>query len=350
MNDKPAALDLKNISRRFGRTKALHDLSLTIRKGEIVCLVGHSGCGKSTLLRIVAGIEAPDTGTVRMHGEEVAGPSGFVQPEHRRIGFVFQDYALFPHLTVEENIGFGLTRYELRKAGQRIGELIDRLGLKEMVDRYPHTLSGGEQQRVALARALARDPRVMLLDEPFSNLDRALRERVRRDTLSLLRELQTTAIIVTHDPEEALSSGDRVVLMRGGEIVQSGSGYELYDFPNSAYAAEFFAAYNKVPGKVRSGRIETVLGDFPLRMPLPDGASAVAYIRPQDIELGESSGHRSGKLLDRSLMGEIEQVAIGVEGLAAPLQVRSTKRLEAANDDVTFRFSGSSVVAFGLDE
>lgn len=350
MNEKPAALDLQNISRRFGRTKALRDLSLTIRDGEIVCLVGHSGCGKSTLLRIVAGIEAPDAGAVRMHGEEVAGPSGFVQPEHRKIGFVFQDYALFPHLTVEENIRFGLRRQEVRGSGRRIGDLVDRLGLSEMIGRYPHTLSGGEQQRVALARALARDPRVMLLDEPFSNLDRALRERVRRDTLSLLRELGTTAIIVTHDPEEALSSGDRVVLMRGGEIVQAGSSYELYDFPNSSYAAEFFAVYNKVPGTVRAGHIETVLGDFPLRTPLPDGASAVAYIRPQDIELGGVSGRHRGRVLDRSLMGEIEQVVIGVEGLAAPLQARSTKRLNVANDHVTFSFSGSSVVAFGFEE
>lgn len=349
MSENTAALGLQNISRRFGRTTALNDLSLDIGDGEIVCLVGHSGCGKSTLLRIIAGIEAPDEGTVRMHGEEVAGASGFVQPEHRRIGFVFQDYALFPHLTVDENIRFGLTRQQAMEASQRISELAAPLGIAPFAGRYPHMLSGGEQQRVALARALVRNPRIMLLDEPFSNLDRALRESVRRDTLSLLRQLGTTAIIVTHDPEEALSFGDRVVLMRSGEVVQAGSSYDLYDTPNSPYAAEFFAAYNKVPGTVRSGRIETAIGDFPLRASLPEGAAALAYIRPQDIELGNEADLRTGTILDRTLMGEIEQIVIGVEGLTVPLQVRSTKRLPLGNNRVTVGFSGAAVVGFARD-
>ncbi|WP_088681507.1 ABC transporter ATP-binding protein [Rhizobium sp. R635] len=339
-------LDLSQVSRRFGRAKALNDVSMTVAEGEIVCLVGHSGCGKSTLLRIIAGIEKPDAGSVSIYGGQVAGPSRFVQPEHRKIGFVFQDYALFPHLTVEKNIRFGLGNDDRREVEQRIGELTDRLGLAQMRQRYPHTLSGGEQQRVALARALARAPRLLLLDEPFSNLDRTLREKVRQDTLGLLRALGTTAVIVTHDPEEALSSGDRVVLMRAGEIVQTGSSYELYDSPNSAYAADFFTTYNKVPGKVRSGHIQTALGEFALRSPLPEGAEAIAYIRPQDIDLSGAADRHAGTVIDRSLMGEIEQVTIEVEGLAAPLKARSTKRLGVIGDRITFSFPRTPVLAF----
>ncbi|HEY9344811.1 MAG TPA: ABC transporter ATP-binding protein, partial [Inquilinus sp.] len=231
-------LTLERICRSFGTVRALDEVSLSIAPGEIVCLVGRSGCGKSSLLRIIAGVDAPDSGRILLDGAEIAGPGGFVEPEDRNVGFMFQDYALFPHLTVEENVAFGLKRLPREAARARAAEVIGRIGIAALAGRYPHTLSGGEQQRVALARALAPKPVILLMDEPFSNLDRGLREQVREETIATLRALGTTAIMVTHDPEEALSAGDRVVLMQKGRIVQAGSGYEIYDHPNSLYAAE----------------------------------------------------------------------------------------------------------------
>lgn len=252
-----AALELKSVGKRFGDTDVLSDIDLSVERGEIICLVGRSGCGKSTLLRIVAGVETPDRGSVSLNGSAVADSAVFVEPEKRNIGFVFQDYALFPHLTVEQNVMFGLRTLAKAEARRRAMEMIEHVHLQELAKRYPHTLSGGEQQRVALARALAPQPGLLLMDEPFSNLDRGLRDNVREETLGLLRQLGTTAIMVTHDPEEALSAGDRVVLMQRGRIVQSGTGYEIHDNPKTRYAADFFCAFNKIEGRVRQGRVET---------------------------------------------------------------------------------------------
>ena len=346
MTQSWSALDVVNLSRHFGEGKGLHDLSLSIGEGEIASLVGHSGCGKSTLLRIVAGIERVDAGQVMLGGTEVASPAGSVPPEQRNIGFVFQDYALFPHLTVEENIHFGLRHARGSISADTAQVLIGKLGLTDMLGRYPHTLSGGEQQRVAIARALAPGARLLLMDEPFSNLDRSLRAQVRRDTLALLRGLGTTAIIVTHDPEEALSCGDRVVLMRAGRIVQQGSADDLYETPNSPYAAEFFTAYNKISGIVRGGRLETALGPLPLRGDLPDGTSTIAYIRPQDIDVNPPSDRSAGTIVERLLMGEIEQVSIAVTGLPQPLIARSTRRLGAVGDRVGLDFGSRPHLAF----
>lgn len=236
-----AALELKSVGKKFGDTDVLSDIDLSVESGEIICLVGRSGCGKSTLLRIIAGVETPDKGSVSLNGAVVAGSGAFIEPEKRNIGFVFQDYALFPHLTVEQNVMFGLRSLPKAQARARTAEMIEHVHLKELAKRYPHTLSGGEQQRVALARALAPQPGLLLMDEPFSNLDRGLRDDVREETLGLLRQLGTTAIMVTHDPEEALSAGDRVVLMQRGRIVQSGTGYEIHDHPKTRYAADFSA-------------------------------------------------------------------------------------------------------------
>ena len=346
MNQSWSALDVVNLTRHFGEGKGLHDISLTIGEGEIASLVGHSGCGKSTLLRIVAGIERPDSGSVILNGTEVASPAGSVPPEQRSIGFVFQDYALFPHLTVEQNIHFGLRHGKRASSPATAEALIAKLGLTDMLGRYPHTLSGGEQQRVAIARALAPGARLLLMDEPFSNLDRNLRAQVRSDTLSLLRGLGTTAIIVTHDPEEALSCGDRVVLMRAGRIVQQGSADDLYETPNSPYAAEFFTAYNKISGVVRGGRMDSPLGPLPLRGDLAEGAGAIAYIRPQDIVLDPSSDRPVGTIVERLLMGEIEQVSISVEGLPQPLIARSTRRLGAVGNRVGLDFGDRPHLAF----
>ncbi len=338
------ALEVLSLGRRFGETAAVRDLDLAVEKGEVVSLVGHSGCGKSSLLRLIAGVDTPDVGRIRIDGEEVTGPGRFVEPEMRRVGFVFQDYALFPHLTVQENVRFGLAAMPKAEARDRARDMLGRVGLAAHADRYPHELSGGEQQRVALARALAPAPRLLLMDEPFSNLDRVLRDDVRRGTLSLIRRLGITAIIVSHDPEEALSSGDRVVLMRSGEIAQAGSAYDLYDRPNGPYAAEFFAACNRIPGRVRGGHVETALGAFPAPGALADGDEAVALIRPTAIDVTAGAG--DGEVTARELMGEIETIRVRLPGLAEPVEIRSTRRLPAGVRRVAVSVAPGAAMVF----
>ncbi|MBP1860542.1 ABC transporter ATP-binding protein [Rhizobium herbae] len=331
---KDYALELCNVSRRFGQTVALDVVSLAISPGEIICLVGRSGCGKSTLLRMIAGVDTIDSGRVLLNGNEVSGPSTFVEPEKRRIGFVFQDYALFPHLTVEQNILFGLKDRPKQEAADRIAYVLEHIGIAHLSARYPHMLSGGEQQRAALARALAPQPDILLMDEPFSNLDRGLRDRVRDETLSLLRKLGTTVIMVTHDPEEALSAGDRVVLMKSGRIVQTGTGYDLHDRPINPYAAEFFCAFNKVPGVYRDGHVETAIGRFARQLDAGEGSPMTLYIRPRGISVSREAGDISGRVKSRVFLGEVEQLTVLVDGLEQPLQVRTMNRLPPGTEAV----------------
>lgn len=319
-------LQLDGISRRFGKVVALDGISLSVQSGETICLVGQSGCGKSSLLRIIAGVDRPDRGRLVLDGKEIAGPNIHMEPEDRQIGFIFQDYALFPHLNVTENILFGLKKLPRATAQRRCDEIIAKIGLKHLAKRFPHMLSGGEHQRVALARALAPQPRILLMDEPFSNLDRRLRDTMRDETLALLRVLGTTVIMVTHDPEEALSAGDRIVLMRAGQIVQTGTGLDIYDRPRCAYAAEFFCAFNKVPGICRDGFLETPLGRFEAPAHT-NGAAAAAYVRPQCLRIVRDGGI-AGRIVEHTLTGEIEQIKLAVTSLPEPLRIRSTERTD----------------------
>ncbi|WP_062015053.1 ABC transporter ATP-binding protein [Aureimonas sp. AU4] len=339
MNQQPPparlSLDISGITHGFGRTQVLGDVSFRVPTGQVACLVGHSGCGKTTLLRILAGIERPLAGCVEAEGLVLSGPGVFVEPEDRGIGFLFQDYALFPHLSVTDNILFGLRRHARATARRLAGDVLARLGIEHLAERFPHMLSGGEQQRVALARALAPRPGIMLLDEPFSNLDRFLREGVRAETLAILGDLGTTVVMVTHDPEEALSSGDRVILMRAGRVVQAGTPADLFDHPADAHAAEFFASSNRIAGTCRNGRLATPLGDFPAPG-LADGTRATAHIRPHILRLartGEGVEGVEGRVTRHTLLGEIEEVRVAVPGLEADLRVRSTDRtaLEAGD-------------------
>lgn len=339
-------LELHNVSRSFGATVALESVSLAIACGEIICLVGQSGCGKSTLLRMIAGVDRVDGGRILLKGEEGSGPSRFVEPEDRKIGFVFQDYALFPHLTVEQNILFGLKRRPKPEAAARTEDVIAHIGIAHLKGRYPHMLSGGEQQRVALARALAPQPDILLMDEPFSNLDRGLREKVRDETLFLLKSLGTTVIMVTHDPEEALSAGDRVVLMKDGRIVQAGSGYDLHDRPVSPYAAEFFCAFNRISGVYTNGQIETAIGRFGQMLDGRDGMPATVYIRPQGISVAPGPGTLSGQVKSRTFLGEVEQLAIAVDGLDQVLQVRTMHRLPPQTQTVNLSILSDSWLVF----
>ena len=331
--DDPPALALENIGRRFGDTAALSGVSLALDAGEVVCLVGRSGCGKSSLLRLIAGVDQPDEGRILLNGAEVAGPGRFVEPEERNVGFMFQDYALFPHLTVEANIGFGLKALPRADARARVAEVIERVGIGALTGRFPHTLSGGEQQRVALARALAPRPVVLLMDEPFSNLDRGLREALRVETLAHLRALGTTAIMVTHDPEEALSAGDRVALMRKGRIVQAGTGYDIYDRPVSLYAAEFLSPGSRVEGLCRQGRIETPLGTYPAPAGSREGDRVVLFIRPQALSFAPQGEGVEARIVNRAFMGEREQFTLAVNGVAETLKLYASDRPHGAIGD-----------------
>jgi len=272
---------LAGVMKRFGATAAVDEADLCVERGEVVALLGPSGCGKTTLLRLIAGFERPDAGTVEVAGRKVAGAGTWIPPEQRRVGMVFQDYALFPHLTVAENIGFGLPR-RIREG--RIAELLSVVGLDDLGRRYPHELSGGQQQRVALARALAPSPELVLLDEPWSNVDPFLRETLRAEVSEIIRPLGVTVLLVTHDREEAFSIADRIALMRDGAVVQEGTSEEIYFSPVSRWAAEFVGAANVLTGRVVGGLVETSVGAFPA-----NGASvleaAQVLVRPELLEL-----------------------------------------------------------------
>jgi iron(III) transport system ATP-binding protein len=269
------------VSKRFGPVHAVDEARLCVERGEFLALLGPSGCGKTTLLRLIAGFEQPDAGEVRLEDVRVAGDGTWVPPERRRVGMVFQDYALFPHLTVTENVGFGVPRAERT---QRVADALRRVGLDGHGGRYPHELSGGQQQRVALARALAPAPSLVLLDEPWSNIDPLLRSSMRDDLAGILRGIGVTVLLVTHDREEAFSLADRIAVMRSGRIVQDGSPEELYLAPADRWVAEFVGAGNFVPGRIDGDLVETLLGRFPVTT--RNGATKVdVLIRPELLEL-----------------------------------------------------------------
>ncbi len=284
----PPRLALERLSHRFGERLAVDALDLDIAEGEVVCLLGPSGCGKTTTLRLAAGLERVQEGRIRIAGQVVAGAGRALPPERRHVGLMFQDYALFPHLSVIENVAFGLSG---RSDGRldRARAALAKVGLAGRADAFPHMLSGGEQQRVALARALAPGPQVMLMDEPFSGLDIRLRDQVRDDTLALLEAAGTAVLLVTHDPEEAMRMANRIALMRAGRIVQLGPPAALYDHPVDAGAARFFAEASAIPATVRGGRVDSPFG--PLAAPtLADGAAAEILIRPHALRLVDRGG------------------------------------------------------------
>jgi iron(III) transport system ATP-binding protein len=233
-----------NLAKKYSQAKdfAVHNFNLEIEKGEIVAITGESGCGKTTLLRLIAGLEVPNSGSISIYNQLVADDQTWVKPEKRKVGMVFQDYALFPHLTVQENIAFGLQKDIDKK--QLINELLALVGLETYEKRYPHELSGGQQQRVALARALAPSPTVLLLDEPFSNLDEVLKEQVREELHQIIRQSNMTTLLVTHDTKDALTMADRIAVMKKGILQQCSSPQQLYEKPTNEYAASFFGKIN----------------------------------------------------------------------------------------------------------
>jgi iron(III) transport system ATP-binding protein len=276
-------LALRGVSHAYAGVRVLEEVELELAGGEITCLLGPSGCGKSTLLRIAAGVERQDAGEVAVDGRIVSDAGHHVPPEERRIGLVFQDFALFPHLRVGENVAFGLRGPGPERA-RRARALLDRVGLARHAEKYPHQLSGGEQQRVALARALAPAPRILLMDEPFSGLDNRLRDEIRDETLDILKEERAAALLVTHEPAEAMRMADQIALMRAGRIVQQGAPYNIYNNPVDKEAAMFFSDVNVIHGVVKNFATDTPFGQF-LTPGLADRADVEIIIRPQHLKM-----------------------------------------------------------------
>jgi iron(III) transport system ATP-binding protein len=346
-----AVVEVAALSKRFGATRVLDGVDLRVPPGTILALLGPSGCGKTTLLRAIAGLEVPDAGEVRLHGRLLSGPppargarpggcAVLVPPERRGIGMVFQDWALFPHMSVGRNVAFGLPRGQRR--GRRVEQALALVGLDGFADRDPTRLSGGQRQRVALARALATRPALLLLDEPFSNLDAGLRVQVRGEVQRLLADLGMTAVFVTHDQEEAFVVGGRVAVMLGGRIAQQGTPAELYDAPVSRAVAEFVGDPNILPGAAEGDRAATAVGQVPLRA--PGHGDVDVLVRPEclaitagdqaSVEAVEYYGHDTVYLARRDA-GPLLRVRV----LAAPRYRRG--------DRVAVGYAGGPTVAFG---
>ncbi|MCF6315778.1 MAG: ABC transporter ATP-binding protein [Marinosulfonomonas sp.] len=283
-------LEIRNITRAYDGRVVVDDVSLQVMPGQVTCLLGPSGCGKSTTLRIIAGVEMQDSGEIYADGELVCDTVFRVPPEGRSIGLMFQDFALFPHLNVADNVGFGLARKEAGNAA-RVNELLERVGMIHHAADYPHQLSGGEQQRVALARALAPRPKIMLMDEPFSGLDNRLRDGIRDETLDLLKEEGAAVLLVTHEPDEAMRMADEIALMRDGEIVQQGAPYNIYNSPRDKRSADFFSDINVIEGIVKGALTETPFGQF-LAPGVVDGTRVEIVSRPQHIKIDFDRGGR----------------------------------------------------------
>ena len=284
---EPVSIDLEQVSVAYDGPPVLRGVSLNVDPGELVALLGPSGCGKTTLLRAIAGLESVDAGSIALGGRVVSSDGVHVAPERRRVGMVFQDWALFPHLSVARNVAYGLPRVE--RSGPRVDEVLDMVGLGGLGDRSPQTLSGGQQQRVALARALAPAPTVLLLDEPFSNLDATLRVQIRTEVHRLLSELDVTAVFVTHDQDEAFVLGHRVAVLRGGELEQWGTPAEVYARPATPWVAGFVGEANLLDGRVDRDRASTAIGPVPLLEPQPDEQVSV-LVRPEELALDPGDG------------------------------------------------------------
>jgi iron(III) transport system ATP-binding protein len=298
----PAALVLAQVSKRFGRVAAVSGLDLEVAGGEVLTLVGPSGCGKSTALRLVAGLERPDAGAVRIAGEPVADDRVWRPAERRRVGMCFQDHALFPHLTVAENVGFGLAGWSGARRRSRVAAALTMIAMAGLAGRYPHELSGGEQQRVALARALAPEPALVLLDEPFSNLDRHLREQVRAETIAILRQTGTAAVFVTHDQTEALAIGDRVAVMRAGRIEQLGVPEQVFHAPANRFVATFLGDADFLPARLSGGELVTEVGAVPVPAGLAGRPGLEVMVRPHEVALRPAE-HGSARVVGTEFQG-----------------------------------------------
>ena len=296
-------LELNHVSHRYGDYSVVRDISLSLTRGTIGCLLGPSGCGKTTLLRGIAGFEPVSAGEIRINGTVVSRPGFTLPPEQRRIGMVFQDFALFPHLNCARNIGFGLHHLPRPERRRRITELLEMTGLTEAAKLYPAELSGGQQQRVALARALAPNPELLLLDEPFSNLDLELRERLCTDVRDILKRNNATAVIVTHDQHEAFAIADEVGIIAAGALQQWSVPYDLYHEPANRFVADFIGQGILLPGEVRSPvQLQVELGVLDGKFDYPPGTTVDVLLRPDDI-VHDDDSPRSAQVVAKAFRG-----------------------------------------------
>ena len=306
-------LEFDQVKHAYDSKYSVDGVSFCVERGEVVSLLGPSGCGKTTLLRLAAGLEKPRSGCIRLDGQLLSDSQVTMPPEQRGIGYMFQDYALFPHLTVLQNVTFGLSNSG-SEATRRGLDVLEQVGIENAADLFPHELSGGQQQRVALARALAPNPAVILLDEPYAGLDSRLRERVRDEMLHVLKAANAVALMVTHDAEEAMFMSDRIVVLRDGKMVQSGRPVNLYCQPNSAFVAEFFGEVNRLEGCVTNGCIKTVLGEFSAPDHMQEGDSASIVIRHEalNIEPNGAGEDANAFVMEARLLGRASLIHLSV--------------------------------------
>ncbi len=339
-------LDIKNLYKKYTRKDAfvIRDVNLQVSKGELLGLLGESGSGKTTLLRLIAGFEEPDRGAILVNGQVVVDANVFVAPEKRKVGMVFQDYALFPHMDIQKNVCYGLHGYSKEEIKDRVKEVLKLVGLQSFAGRYPHQLSGGQQQRAALARALAPRPSILLLDEPFSNLDVVLKEQVREDLRNILKRTETTAIFVTHDTKDALSTADRIALLKDGHIQQSGSPKELYNKPSNIYTASFLGKVNIIQALTKPGGYESQIGFIPCNRANGTDQKVTLAIRPEKLAPC-SEGHSD-------LYGAAQLITYQGDHQLITLQVISGKSqyklVIKANSEV--KVSKGEVVHFRIEE
>jgi iron(III) transport system ATP-binding protein len=340
-------LELENVSRHFGDRPAVNGLTLRLPQGTIGCLLGPSGCGKTTALRCIAGFEPVDAGAIRARGRLLSDARATAPPETRHIGMVFQDYALFPHLTVEENVAFGLHALERVKRDRRIAEVLDGVGLTEYRRQYPHQLSGGQQQRVALARALAPEPELVLLDEPFSSLDVELRERLGIEVRTVLKTLNATALLVTHDQQEAFAVADIVGVMRDGRLEQWDSPYELYHRPATRFVADFIGQGVFVAGEVvGSDTVRTEIGTVRTNgHRWPAGSSVDLLLRPDDVIHDDASQLRA-EVCQRAFRGAEFLYTLRLPSGARLLSLVPSHHNHAVGEHIGIRIEPDHVVAF----
>ena len=345
----PAAarvVELRGVTKRYAANEVIHGISFHVAHGEIISLLGPSGCGKTTIFRLIAGFEVPDSGEIHVQGRQVAGPRRSVPPDRRSVGMVFQDYALFPHMTAADNIMYGLEGLERRRRQAILETMLDLVGLRGYGLRYPHQLSGGEQQRVAVARALAPCPAALLLDEPFSNLDADTRGRMRKEVLEILHQAQTTAILVTHDREEAFSVGDRVGVLHGGQLEQLDTPEVVYHQPRTTFVAGFVGQADFLDAVLRDDRAVTELGCFSVRATGGCGKVRV-MLRPDDVDfLADDQG--TARIVGREFLGAENLYTIRLQSGQSLRSVQSSTRVVPPGTRVRILAEPEHVVVFSV--
>lgn len=339
------ALSVENLSKTFEGQKepVLKDVSLLVEQGEILALTGESGCGKTTLLRTIAGFEPIQQGGISILDQLVSDSDKVVKPENRSVGLVFQDLALFPHMTIKKNIAYGLNRLSAEEKKQRITEVLELTGLSDYTDRYPHELSGGQKQRVALARALAVKPKLLLMDEPFSNLDEILRVKVRHEIKAILEKSEITTIIVTHDSHDAFNLADKIAILRNGEIIQYGTPKELYDQPVDPYVARFFGEISIISGAKQGEEIATAFGNIPLAV---QKEHLTIGLRPGAIAVNSTDTLLKGTVTNVRFLGEFYEYIVSSKTSNEHIHIRSFNEQFQEGENISFSVAPDKIRLF----